>query len=115
MSKKMDGILLKKLDPMRKLMPYLFKTRNGSIIYAPVEIDMEAAQIYLSQIKANPNLEQITIFELVVAALLRTYAKYPYLNRYISNKKIYGRQSFSISFVVLKNDQHKLKESIAKV
>ncbi|MGL4335752.1 MAG: 2-oxo acid dehydrogenase subunit E2 [Turicibacter sp.] len=115
MKKEIDGVLLKKIDPMRKLMPYLFKTRNGSVVYAPVEIETSAIKAYLASLKKETQTTNLTTFELVIAALVRTYAKYPYLNRYVSNKKIYARKSICISFVVLKEENHKLKESIAKV
>ena len=110
-----DGILLKNIDPMRKLMPYLFKSRNGNIVYSPEEIEFDFSKDYLRNLnKSNPGLK-IGTFELIITALIRTFAMYPYLNRFVANKKIYARNNFSLCFVVLKLIDGKYVESTAKV
>lgn len=110
-----DGILLKNIDPMRKLMPYLFKSRNGNIVYSPEEIEFDFSKDYLRNLnKSNPSLK-IGTFELIITALIRTFAMYPYLNRFVANKKIYARNNFSLCFVVLKLIDGKYVESTAKV
>ena len=61
-----DGILLKNIDPMRKLMPYLFKSRNGNIVYSPEEIEFDFSKDYLRNLnKSNPGLK-IGTFELAL-------------------------------------------------
>jgi len=113
--KRKDGTLLKNIDPMRKLMPYLFKTRNESVVYAPEEIQFDAAKEYIRQLnKNNPSLK-IGTFEVVLSAIIRTFCRFPYLNRFVSGKKLYARNSLSISFVVLKLIDGLYKESTAKV
>lgn len=115
MKKRNDGTLLKNIDPMRKLMPYLFKTRNESVVYAPEEIQFDMAKEYIREItKNNPTLK-IGTFEVVLSAIIRTIVRYPYLNRFVSGKKLYARNSLSISFVVLKLVDGQYKESTAKV
>lgn len=110
-----DGILLKNIDPMRKLMPYLLKSRNDNIVYSAEEIEFDFQKDYLRKLnKSNPDLK-IGTFELIITALIRTFAMYPYLNRFVSNKKIYARNNFSLCFVVLKLVNGKYVESTAKV
>lgn len=110
-----DGILLKNIDPMRKIMPYLFKTRNGNIVYSSEEVEFTLQRAYVKNLnKLYPN-HRIGTFELVVTALIRTLATYPYLNRFIANKKIYARTDCSFCFVVLKMIDGKYVESTAKV
>lgn len=110
-----DGILLKNIDPMRKLMPYLFKSRNGNIVYSAEEIEFDIPREYLRNLnKSNSNLK-IGTFELLVTAIVRTFAMYPYLNRFVANKKIYARNDFSLCFVVLKLVNGKFVESNVKI
>lgn len=115
MKKRNDGTLLKNIDSMRKLMPYLFKTRNESIVYAPEEIQFDMAKEYIREINKNNPTLKIGTFEVVLSAIIRTIVRYPYLNRFVSGKKLYARNSLSISFVVLKLVDNQYKESTAKV
>lgn len=110
-----DGYLLRNIASMQKLLPYLFKTRTESLVYSPEQIDFTAAREYIKRKnKENPGLNLGT-FHVVIAALVRTMVAYPYLNRFISGKKIYARNYISFSFVVLKNVQGKVDETTAKL
>lgn len=110
-----DGKLLRNIDPMRKLMPYLLTTRNGSIVYSPEEIEFDKAKEYIKlKHQSDPELK-IGAFEIVIAAAIRTISEYPYLNRFVLGKKLYARNSISISFVVLKIINGNYEESTAKV
>ncbi len=110
-----DGKLLKNIDPMRKLMPYLLKTRNGSIVYSPEEVEFDNAKQYIRDFNRNNKDLKIGAFEVVIAAAIRTFVEYPYLNRFVAGKKLYARNFLSISFVVLKMVNGSYQESNAKV
>ncbi|NLZ48045.1 MAG: hypothetical protein GX895_04520 [Clostridiales bacterium] len=110
-----DGRLLRNIDPMRKLMPYLFKSRNGSIVHAPETLEFDNAREFIKKIaRENPELN-IGTFEIIVAALVRTLSQYPYLNRFVAGKKLFARNDLSISFIVLKLENGEYKETNAKV
>lgn len=49
----------------------------------------------------------------IIAAYIRTAAKYPYLNRFVMNKRIYARNHFCISFVTLKAGE--TEETVVKL
>lgn len=110
-----DGVLLRNITSMQKLLPYIFKTRTESLVYSPEQIDFTAAREYIKRKnKENPDLNLGT-FHVVIAALVRTMSAYPYLNRFISGKKIYARNYISFSFIVLKNVGGKVDETNAKL
>lgn len=110
-----DGKLLRNIDPMRTIMPYLFRNRNGSIVYAPTLVDFNTARDFIRSVNnENPGLRMGT-FEVVIAALVRTICKYPYLNRFVAGKKLYARNHIAVSFVVLKLIDGEYKETNAKI
>lgn len=110
-----DGKPLRNIDPMRKLLPYLFKTRNGSIVHAPETLDFDNAREFIKKItRENPELS-IGTFEIIMAALVRTLSQYPYLNRFVAGKKLFARNDLSISFIVLRLENGEYKETNAKV
>jgi hypothetical protein len=110
-----DGTLLHNIDPMRKLLPYLFRSRNGSIVYSPEIVEFDNARDYIKEKnKQIPGLKLGT-FEVVIAALLRTMTLYPYLNRFVAGKKLFARNSVYFSFVVLKMINGNYEETNAKI
>lgn len=110
-----DGILLRNIDPMRKILPYLFRNRNGSIVYSPEAIEFDNAKALIKHLnKEDPSLK-VGTFEMVIAALVRTISQYPHLNRFVGGKKIYARKSISFSFVVLKMENGVQVETNSKV
>lgn len=110
-----DGKLLRNIDPMRTILPYLFRTRNGSIVYAPETVEFDNAREFIKmRTRENPTLN-IGTFEIVIAALVRTLSQYPHLNRFVAGKKLFARSTISFSFVVLKMENGEYVETNAKV
>ncbi|MGM9974936.1 MAG: hypothetical protein ACI33K_12940 [Clostridiaceae bacterium] len=113
--KRPDGSKIKNLTPMQRIMPFLFKTRTESLIYSPESVDFTKAREYIkNKNKEFPELSLGT-FHVIIAALLRTMAEYPYLNRFICGKRLYARNYISFSFVVLQNIKGGVDETNAKV
>ncbi|MGL4669515.1 MAG: 2-oxo acid dehydrogenase subunit E2 [Methanobacteriaceae archaeon] len=98
-----DGWILKELNPFTIMVPYLMKTRTGSSLYIKEDIDMTKFLEYIN--KKNKKLEavnKITYFNLFTAALVRTFALKPHLNRFVLGKKHYQRKKIEVGFVVKK-------------
>ena len=110
-----DGKLLRNIDPMRQLLPYLFRSRNGSIVHAPETIEFDNAREFIkTRTRENPSLN-IGTFEIVIAALVRTLSQYPHLNRFVGGKKLFARNTISFSFIVLRMEEGQYRETNAKV
>lgn len=95
-----DGTRVRGLDGMQALMPYLFPNRCDSEVYTYESIDVTNLLEELPKIReANPNLK-ITFFHCFITALGKTINNRPYLNRFISGRRVYQRGKMTFAFVV---------------
>ena len=94
-----DGKKLKNIDPMYKIVPHIMTKRYDSMNMITLDIPYEPIQSYINgKRKEGVNISYMAV---IIAAYLRTCAKYPALNRFIMNKKVYARNEYCISMVVL--------------
>ncbi len=114
-NKRCDGVRVKHSTSMQRILPFIFRTRTESLIYSPESMDFTAAREYIKRKNRETPGLGLSSFHLVIAALVRTIAAYPYLNRFISGKKLYARNYISFSFVVLKMVDGKTDETHAKI
>lgn len=112
--KRKDGTLLKKLPLFRKLNPYLMKTRTESTIFIPYHIDVTNALAYIDKMEKKLN-KKISIFNILLAAVVRTFALRPKLNRFVSGTKIYQRNEIVLSFIAKKQLTDHAKETNVKM
>ncbi len=94
-----DGKRLKHIDPMYTIMPHIMTKRYDSMNMTTVDIPYEPMQSYINA-KRKEGVA-ISHMAVLIAAYLRTCAKYPALNRFIMNKKVYARNEYSVAMVVL--------------
>ena len=106
-----DGIIVKNLDPIHKIMPYLMKNRCEAEVYATEKIDVTNLLKYLDKINKNRE-EKITLFHSIVTAMAKTIYNRPLLNRFIAGKKFYDRNGISLSFVAKNNLQDNEEERL---
>jgi len=107
-TKRHDGIHLKQSHPYRKLMPFVMRTRNESLVY--FDLDIPAAPL-LEFLKKN---HDFGMTQCVVGALAQTLQKNPSANRFISGKRLYQRKKIVISFS-MKREKLGTKSKIAVV
>ena len=90
-------------DPIYQVMPHAMPFRYDASNYMDLEIDAEPVQSYVN--KCRKKGIKVSHMAVIIAAYLRTAAKYPRLNRFIMNKNIYARNHFCVSFVTLKEGE----------
>lgn len=95
-----DGVWLKDLDGMHLIMPHLMPKRTESEVYLQEQMDVTQLLKYIKEKNAENLGYKMTPFHLVVAAVAKTIYFRPYLNRFVSGKRIYQRKEISLSFVV---------------
>lgn len=118
-----DGKKIKQPHAMNALMPYMMRGRNESAVYYEKDIDMENALHYirgknsaLASSSQSSNAEySYSLFGLVLAALVRTVALRPELNRFIHKRGLYQRNHIAISFIVKQKMTEEAPEANAKV
>lgn len=96
-SKRSDGRVVKDLEPMQQIMPYIMKTRTDSMNMFEDSFDCAPMDAY---IKANAEKIKLSYMHIFIAAIVRIIALRPQLNRFIMNGRIYTRPKIWVSFVV---------------
>ena len=95
-----DGKLFDCTDPIYGVISYVLRKRYDAMNMITVYIPMEPMRAYLNRSrKEHPGMSYLG---LVLAAYIRAAARYPGLNRFVVNRRVYCRNKFTVSMVVLK-------------
>ena len=95
-----DGKKVKAPNPMYQVVPYIMPRRYDAQNLVNVQVDEESIRSYLREKRsAGIRMDHMTV---MIAAYLRTCANHPVLNRFVMNRRIYERNHFCVSFVILK-------------
>ncbi|MDD2533316.1 MAG: 2-oxo acid dehydrogenase subunit E2 [Eubacteriales bacterium] len=110
-----EGKHLRNYDPMMAFMPFLMQKRNESAIYFTQEIDITEIKAFLHehnhQTLSNGGVK-MTLFHVILAALIRVVAERPQMNRFIIGRRVYQRNDFSVAFVMKREFKDDAKEEI---
>ena len=96
-----DGRVLRSIDPIIALTPYLMPMRCDAQVFLNYKLDYEKMARYIVDQSAKGN--RFTFLELFIAAFVRAVSEIPEVNRFVSNKRLYARTQLTVSFVVLKD------------
>ena len=99
-SKRADGRRIKSLKPYYKIVPYIMKERADAHVYFEDDISIEALEDFLKAKKEQGII--LTHMDVVLAAISRTLQEKPRINRFIMNRRIYARNSITISLALVK-------------
>ena len=95
-----DGKKVKAPNPMYQVVPYIMPRRYDAQNFVNVQVDEESIRDYLREKRTTGiRMDHMTV---LIAAYLRTCANHPVLNRFVVNRRIYERNHFCVSFVILK-------------
>jgi hypothetical protein len=83
--------------PVRRMIPYLMKTRNESAVYHEQILDLTKTLPFIAEWNRTRE-PKLTLFLLVLAACGRALAARPGLDRFVSGGRIYQRRRTAISF-----------------
>ena len=96
--KRPDGRVIRDLEPMQQIMPYILKTRTDSMNMYEDTFPCKPMDLYIKE-KAEQGIK-LSYMHIVIAAVVRLMALRPQLNRFVMNGKIYARPKIWVSFVV---------------
>lgn len=108
-----DGYKLKGCDPFYEIIPHIMPKRYDATNYIDLDIDLDTIQNYVNDCRGKGI--RMSHMSVIVAAYLRLISQNPELNRFVSNKKIYARNHFCVSFVTLKSEEGSSSETVAKL
>ena len=108
-----DGYLVKDIDPIVALTPYIMPMRCDAQVMSDYKVDFEKLARYI--VAKGQEGYKITFMEIVIAAYVRVVSQIPEVNRFVSNKRLYARNELTVSFALLQNSSSgKILENTTK-
>ncbi|MBE6688392.1 MAG: hypothetical protein E7588_03820 [Ruminococcaceae bacterium] len=96
-----DGRLLRTVSPMSLVALYIMKERNDASNMYTEALEIKEMEKYIMQ-KRKDGMKGLGILHVVIAAYIRTVAKYPGINRFISGQRIYARNNVQTMLTIKK-------------
>ncbi len=96
-----DATLVADVPQYRRIIPHIMKRRCDSLVYQTVEIDLtKTVQFVRQQNHLHPKDHQYRVFEVFIAAVMRTIALRPEVNRFVARYQYWQRNELSLNFVI---------------
>lgn len=108
-----DGYLIRDIDPMHFFMAYLYRNRADNEAYISERIDLTNINAYLEKKNAGRTESPYTMFQVILAAFIKTVVLRPKMNRFIQGRRIYQRNEIVAAFVVKKHFNDESHEALA--
>ena len=110
-----DGRRLRTLSPIFAVSPYLMKTRNTSQNFIQDAIEITEVERYIVE-KRKGGMKHFGILHVLLAAYVRTCARYPGLNRFVAGQKIFARdREIEINMTIKKEMSTDSPDTVIKV
>ena len=110
-----DGRRLRTLSPVFAVSPFLMKTRNGSQNFIEDSFEITEMERYIVE-KRKAGLKNFGILHVLLAAYVRTCARYPGLNRFISGQRIFSRdREIEVNMTIKKEMSTESPDTVIKV
>lgn len=96
-----DGYLLKNIDPIIKLMPFIMRYRSDAMNMFSSSVNITAAEEYIRE-KHEEGYEHFGLIHLIIAAYVRTVSQRPAINRFVSGQQVFARNKIEIAITIKK-------------
>ena len=96
-----DGYLLRTVNPMTRMMPYIMPQRADACNFFADSIDVTKTDRFCRE-KVREGLTNFGFLHILIASYLRAISQRPALNRFVSGQKIYARKGIQIVMTVKK-------------
>jgi len=106
-----DGYRIRNLDPMFTLIPYIMRTRTDSQVMFDEKIDITELEAFVAR-ERKGDFPGLTLSQVIIAALIRTVAKKPRINRFVIGGNLFARNYLKISLTVKQSMSENSDESI---
>ncbi len=97
-----DGKRAKGLTAIEQAIPFIMPKRVDAQNYVTEYIDEEVIKAYIRDVHRERGI-RLSRMAVVIAAYYMAALKHPYVNRFVVNSRVYDRNHFCVSFVMLKN------------
>jgi hypothetical protein len=114
-----DGARVRGLPAFNAILPYVMRNRNEAAVLFSRDIEVEAAMSYVRrkniELGGDSGSDHYSLFGLLIAAVVRSIALKPRLNRFVHRRGVYQRKGISVSFIVKKSLTEGAAEGSAKL
>jgi hypothetical protein len=93
-----DGDLVKDSTDLRRMMPYIMRTRNDAAVYFEQRIDVRNAERFVRAFNQAHPETRATLFHVILWASRNGVAEFPRLNRFVAGGRLYQRKGLWISY-----------------
>lgn len=108
-----DGKKLKNLGVEYLVGAHVMKERTDAMNMITIDLPEAPMKEYLNRKRKEG--KRYSHLTLILAAMVRAFAEYPELNRFVVNKRIYARNEISVGMVVLKGGKIDGASTISKM
>ena len=108
-----DGKKVKDIDPIQRIIPHIMPTRNDSQNFTQYDCPCEPMDAFI--IEQSDKGTEYNYMHLIIAAMVRVYARFPRLNRFVINGRIFQHNEIQVSFVVKKNLSPDAPDALVKL
>ena len=109
---RVDAALVRDLDSMHVFLPIMLPNRADNEAFIQELVDMSAVEAYIERKNAQNPQYKYTFFHVILAALSRTIAMRPRMNRFIIGNRYFDRNHISFSLIAKKAFSDNGDESI---
>jgi hypothetical protein len=93
-----DGDLVKDSTDLRRMMPYIMRTRSDAVVFFEQRIDVRAAERFVRAFNQAHPETRATLFHVIMWASRNGMAEFPGLNRFVAGGRLYQRKGIWISY-----------------
>ncbi len=108
-----DGYYIAEADTMHKFFPYLLPRRTDNEAVMCEIVDLTAINEYLAKKNADSPDFKYTFFHVISAAIAKTIALRPRMNRFYAGHRFYERRDIIVSFTAKKKFLDNSEEALA--
>ncbi|SEF95239.1 2-oxoacid dehydrogenases acyltransferase (catalytic domain) [Butyrivibrio sp. Su6] len=110
-----DGTQIRDIDAMHYVMPLMYPNRCDNEAYMKVSVDITKTEDYIKKYNEEHPDNRIAIFDIIIAAMLKTLRLRPQMNRFIANQTMYQRNCITAAFTVKKEFRDDGDETLARI
>ena len=113
---RIDGWRVYADDPFFDVIPHIMPTRADAQVFFEEEIETEALDKFMRSIRKSPEHDMPGLSRMIIlmAAFVRTVARYPKVNRFCAGRKVFARNYLSISFNIKRSMHIDAPETVIK-
>ncbi|MBP3818969.1 MAG: 2-oxo acid dehydrogenase subunit E2 [Butyrivibrio sp.] len=110
-----DGTQIRDIDAMHYVMPLMYPNRCDNEAYMKISVDITKTEDYIKKYNEEHPDNRIAIFDIIIAAMLKTLRLRPQMNRFIANQTMYQRNCITAAFTVKKEFRDDGDETLARI